>query len=42
MMIELNFIAGLMLGFELVRNPEDDDINHLVIDIFFLRFVCTY
>ena len=44
MSIELNFIAGMMLGFELVNIIEEDneDIKCLVIDVFFIRLLCFY
>jgi hypothetical protein len=42
MIIEANFIAGVMLGFELLNNPDDEEINYIVVDIFFVRIVCTY
>ena len=42
MIIEANFIAGVMLGFELLNNPDDEEINHIVVDIFFVRIVFTY
>jgi hypothetical protein len=42
MIVEANFIAGVMLGFELLNNPNDEEINHIVVDIFFVRIVLTY
>jgi len=42
MIIEANLIAGIMLGFELLNNPDDEEINHIVVDIFFVRVVFTY
>ncbi len=34
--VGMNFITGIMLGFEHVYV---DEIHHIVIDLFFLRFV---
>jgi len=42
MIVEANFIAGVMIGFELLNNPNDEEINHIVVDIFFVRIVFTY
>ena len=41
MIIEANFIAGMMLGFEFVQ-PEDEECKYLVVDIFFVRFLFIY
>lgn len=41
MMIEANFIAGMMVGIEFV-DLEDDDYKYVVIDIFFVRLTCTF
>lgn len=41
MIVELNFIAGIMLGFEFVQ-PEDEECKYLVVDIFFVRFLFIY
>jgi hypothetical protein len=41
MMIEANFIAGIMLGIEFIT-PEDDEYKYFVIDIFFVRLTCTF
>lgn len=37
MKLELSLIAGIMLGFEYVKDEYDD--NFLVIDIFFARIL---
>lgn len=37
--ISLGFITGMMLGFE---HAYVDDIHHLVIDIFFVRFIIEF
>ena len=44
MTIEMNFIAGMMLGFELIEVETDEDelLRCVVVDIFFLRFMCFY
>jgi hypothetical protein len=41
MMIELSLIAGIMLGFEYVQDPEDD-AHYLVIDILFVRVLIGF
>lgn len=41
-MIEMNLIAGLMLGFEYIGAGEVDEDNHVVVDILFARFVITW
>jgi hypothetical protein len=43
MIIELGLITGLMLGFE-YSGPidEDDEHQHLLIDILFVRFMCHF
>jgi hypothetical protein len=44
MIIEMNFIAGVMLGFELVEAESEDGglTKCVVVDLFFLRFMCFY
>ena len=42
MIVEVNLIGGLMLGFEFVNNPDEEEISHIVVDIFFVRIVFTY
>lgn len=41
MIIEANLITGMMLGFELVELPEEE-CQHLVVDILFVRFVFSW
>jgi hypothetical protein len=38
MIIEINLIAGIMLGAEYVQNPEDGT-NFIVVDILFVRIL---
>jgi len=38
MRAELSLIAGIMLGFEYVQDP-DEGTNYLVVDIFFVRIL---
>jgi hypothetical protein len=38
MIVQINFIMGVNLGFEFVEDV-DDDISWLVIDMFILRFM---
>jgi hypothetical protein len=38
MMIELSLIAGIMLGFEFVQDPEEGT-NYFVADILFVRIL---
>lgn len=44
MTIEMNFIAGMMLGVEFIELDTDEDgvIKAVVVDLFFLRFMCFY
>lgn len=42
MLIEMNFISGLMLGFEYVGAGEADDESHLVFDLFFVRILISW
>jgi hypothetical protein len=42
MEIELNFITGLMLGFEYVDMSQDDGDKHIVLDVLFLRIVVSF
>lgn len=42
MEIELNFITGLMLGFEYVDMSQDDGDRHIVLDVLFLRIVVSF
>jgi len=44
MIVDLNIITGLMLGFEYVGAMEDEDDfdHHIVIDILFLRIVIYF
>jgi hypothetical protein len=39
--IETNFIAGISLGVEYVKNPDTDE-NHIVVDLFFLRVLFSW
>lgn len=41
MIIQLHLITGIMLGFEYVDIPDEDD-RHLVIDFLFLRVLFTW
>lgn len=40
-MIELSLIAGIMLGFEFVQDPEEGT-NYFVVDILFVRVLIGF
>jgi hypothetical protein len=41
MMIELNFICGIMCGAEYVQDP-DEGTNYLVVDFLFIRVLFSW
>jgi hypothetical protein len=42
MLIDLNLITGLMLGFEYVDMEDEGEGRHLVFDILFVRVLVTF
>lgn len=41
MLIELSLITGVMLGFELYEDDEEDT-SHLILDLLIVRLVVTW
>ena len=39
--IETNFIAGISVGVEYVKNPDTDE-NHIVVDLFVIRVLFSW
>jgi hypothetical protein len=42
MIVDLNLITGLMLGFEYVDMEDEGEGRHLVLDILFVRVLITF
>ena len=42
MSIELSIIAGLMFGVEYVIDPEEDDVQYVVVDFAFVRLLFSW
>ena len=42
MMLQLNFISGFMLGFEVIYKGLIDEFTYIVVDLFIVRFTFSW